>query len=148
MAGSCRYRRFAVICDRVSASRDAREAPTVKDLAERYRAEHLPRKAKSSQVNDWAMIVNDILPELGNRKVADVHHGDIVALHQKISARGPTRANRVLAVASKMFSLSLLRGRARTRRGGTQRRATPARASRGTKRKGRRDSSRRLRSPP
>jgi integrase len=94
--------------DPASDRREAREAPTVKDLAERYRAEHLPRKAKSSQVNDWAMIVNDILPELGSRKVADVHHGDIVALHKKISARGPTRANRVLAVASKMFSLSLL----------------------------------------
>ncbi len=94
--------------DPASDRREAREAPTVKDLAERYRAEHLPRKAKSSQVNDWAMIVNDILPELGSRKVVDIHHGDIVALHKKISARGPTRANRVLAVVSKMFSLSLL----------------------------------------
>jgi integrase len=94
--------------DPAADRREAREAPTVKDLAERYRDEHLPRKAASSQVNDWAMIRNNILPELGSRKVADVHHGDVVALHKKISARGPTRANRVLAVASKMFSLSLL----------------------------------------
>ena len=36
--------------------REAREAPTVKDLAERYRREHLPRKAPSSQKADWAMI--------------------------------------------------------------------------------------------
>ncbi len=89
--------------------REAREAPTVKDLAERYRLDYLPRKAKQSQANDLAMIRNEILPEIGERKVADVHHGDVVALHKKISARGaPVRANRVLAVASKMFALSLL----------------------------------------
>jgi integrase len=89
--------------------REAREAPTVKDLAERYRAEHLPRKAPSSRKADWAMIEREILPILGERKVADVHHGDMVALHRGITARRPAgvRANRVLSVASKMFALSL-----------------------------------------
>jgi len=95
--------------DPASERREAREAPTVKDLAERYRLDYLPRKATQSQANDLAMIRNEILPEIGDRKVTDVHHGDIVALHKKITARGtPVRANRVLAVASKMFSLSLL----------------------------------------
>jgi integrase len=88
--------------------REARTAPTVGDLAERYRLEHLSRKAKRSQVNNWAMIVNDLLPDLGARKAADVHQGDMIALHRKIAASGrPVHANRVLAVASKMFSLSL-----------------------------------------
>ena len=95
--------------DPASDRREAREAPTVKDLAERYKASHLPRKAEQSQKNDWAMIVAEILPALGARKVADVHHGDIVSIHNKVSERGaPVRANRVLAVASKMFSLALL----------------------------------------
>jgi integrase len=95
--------------DPASERREAREAPTVKDLAERYKATHLPRKAAQSQKNDWAMIVAEILPELGERKVADVHHGDIVSMHTKVSDRGaPVRANRILAVASKMFSLALL----------------------------------------
>ncbi len=95
--------------DPASERREAREAPTVKDLAERYRLDYLPRKATQSQANDLAMIRNEILPEIGDRKAADVHYGDIVALHKKITARGtPVRANRVLAVASKMFSLSLL----------------------------------------
>ena len=67
--------------DPASDRREAREAPTVKDLADRYRLEHLPGKAKQSQTNDWAMINNDILPALGDRKVAEVHHGDIKALH-------------------------------------------------------------------
>jgi integrase len=94
--------------DPASDRREAREAPTVKDLADRYRLEHLPGKAKQSQTNDWAMINNDILSVLGDRKVADIHYGDIKALHEAITKRGtPVRANRVLAVASKMFSLSL-----------------------------------------
>jgi integrase len=94
--------------DPATEKRERREAPTVAELAERYRTEHLPKKAKSSQVNDWQMIKNEILPRLGSRKVADVHHGDAEALHQSITARGvPKRANRVKAVASKMFSLAL-----------------------------------------
>src|SRR5215207_8070909 len=94
--------------DPTAEKKARREAPTVKDLAERYRREHLPGKARSSQVNDWAMVENDVLPRIGNRKVADIHQGDIRALHKAISARGtPVRANRVLAVTSKMFSLAL-----------------------------------------
>jgi integrase len=88
--------------------REDRNAPTVKDLAKRYEVEHLPRKAIQSKANDLAMIANEILPAIGERMVADVHHGDITAMHKAITARGaPTRANRVLSVASKMFSLSL-----------------------------------------
>jgi integrase len=88
--------------------REAREAPTVQDLAERYRREHLPRKAHSSQKADWAMIEREILPVLGERKVADVHFGDMASLHERITASSrPVRANRVLSVASKMFALSL-----------------------------------------
>lgn len=87
-----------------------REAPTVRDLAQRYKEEHLPRKAESSQVNDWAMVEKEVLPAIGDRKVAEVHEGDIESLHRSITDRGaPVRANRVLAVASKMFSLSLKR---------------------------------------
>src|SRR4029079_7688487 len=41
-------------------------------------------------------------------KVTEVHFGDIEDMHQSLSeARGPVRANRILALASKMFSLSL-----------------------------------------
>jgi integrase len=88
--------------------REAREAPTVTDLAERYRRDYLPRKALSSRRADWAMIGREILPVLGERKVGDAHHGDMAALHERITASGrPVRANRVIAVASKMFALSL-----------------------------------------
>jgi integrase len=93
--------------DPAEEKRDRREAPTVKDLADRYKKEHLPRKSGSSQKNDWSMIQREILPRLDSRKVADVHQGDMQDLHDAITDRdAPVRANRVLAVASKMFSLS------------------------------------------
>jgi hypothetical protein len=78
--------------------------------AHRYKDEHLPKKADSSQVNDWAMIENEILPAIGERTAAAVHAGNIEALRRAITVRGhAVRANRVLAVASKMFSLTLKR---------------------------------------
>ncbi len=56
------------------------------------------------------MIEREILPAIGDRKVAEVHEGDIEALRRGIAERGrAVRANRVLAVASKMFSLALRR---------------------------------------
>jgi integrase len=95
--------------DPASEKRERRQAPDVRDLAERYRIEHLPSKAKSSQANDWNIIQKIILPAIGDRKVADMHQGDIKALHKKITAEGkPVRANRVLACLSKAFSLSLV----------------------------------------
>ena len=42
-------------------------------------------------------------------KVADIHGGDIQEMHDRITeTRGPVRANRVYALASKMFALSLV----------------------------------------
>jgi integrase len=71
--------------------------------------EHLPRKAERSQRDDKIMIERHILPIIGkDRRVAEVHHGDICAMHRAISeTNGKVRANRVLTCASKMFSLSL-----------------------------------------
>jgi len=94
--------------DPAEDKRTRREAPTVKDLAERYRAEYLPQKAEQSQRDDWAMILAEILPRLGHRRVAEIHIGDVEELHGAISRRGvPVRANRTLSVLSEMFSMSL-----------------------------------------
>jgi integrase len=94
--------------DPASERRERREAPTMLDLADRYKAEHLPRKSKQSQHDDGVMI-GHILRQLGaDRKVADVHHGDIVALHRAITDTGhPVLANRIVSCASRMFSLTL-----------------------------------------
>jgi integrase len=95
--------------DPASERRERRNAPTVLDLVDRYKAEHLPRKSKQSQHDDGVMI-GHILRHIGaDRKVADVHHGDIVALHRAITDTGhPVLANRTLSCASRMFALSLL----------------------------------------
>lgn len=97
--------------DIAADKRARREAPTVADLAERYFAEHLPQKAPRSQKTDRAMIELEILPVLGARKVASIDSVDIEAMHRALTIkRGvPIQANRVLAVCSKMFALSLKR---------------------------------------
>ena len=54
-------------------------------------------------------MLGHILRHIGaDTKVADVHYGDIVALHRAITDSGhPVLANRTLACASRMFTLSL-----------------------------------------
>jgi integrase len=90
--------------------RERRGAPTVRDLIDRYVKEHLPRKAQGRRAKDELRMLAEIGELLGpKRPVAEIHFGDINALHEKITKSGrPVRANRVLAVASKMFSLALL----------------------------------------
>jgi integrase len=94
--------------DPASDKRERREAPTMADLAERYKREHLPRKSAQSQHDDGVMLEH-ILRHIGaDRRVADVHHGDIVALHRAITDTGhPVLANRTVSCASRMFSLAL-----------------------------------------
>jgi len=83
-----------------------RTAPTVADLCDRYIEDHLPRKRPSSQAEDKSQIARIIKPKLGTRKVAAVTHTDVDRLHRELK-RTPYRANRTLALLSKMFSLSI-----------------------------------------
>jgi integrase len=96
--------------DPAAGKRERREAPTVKDLIERYIADHLPNKAgKGGRHNDEKKMLAEIGDKLGyTRRVGDIHFGDIEAMHKEITASGrPVRANRILSIASKMFSLTL-----------------------------------------
>jgi integrase len=91
--------------------RERREAPTVQDLIDRYIADHLPRKsADPRRQNDERRVLALIGDKLGRHtKVADVHGGDIRDMHQRITeGRGPVRANRIVTICSKMFSLALV----------------------------------------
>jgi integrase len=102
--------------DPAGVKRERREAPTVADLIERYEEEHLPRKSVSEQrIEDERKMLAEIGQRLGRHtKIAEVHGGDIREMHRRISEsmgrHGPrrVRANRILAIASKMFSLSLV----------------------------------------
>jgi integrase len=103
--------------DPAGNKRERRTAPTVQDLIDRYIADHLPKKsAEPTRVADEKQMLKEIGKRLGvHTKVTDVHGGDIADMHRKISesiGRGGkprrVRANRMLQVASKMFSLSLV----------------------------------------
>ncbi len=83
-----------------------RTAPTVADLCDRYLDEHAkPKKSARSAREDERQIAKYLRPALGNRKVADIDFEDIERLHRKMKAT-PYQANRVLALASKMFQLA------------------------------------------
>jgi integrase len=84
-----------------------RQAPTVNDLCDKFEAEHLPRRRPATQ-NDYRSIIRlHIRPQLGGKAVAAVEHGDTVTLHNRIMTTAPYRANRTIAVLSKMFALAV-----------------------------------------
>jgi integrase len=87
----------------------SRTAPRVNDLIERWREEHAPKNRASSTRENERLIAQWIKPELGTKRVADVTFEDVDKLHRKISQKQgtPYRANRVVALLSKMFSLAL-----------------------------------------
>ena len=86
-----------------------RTAKTVADLIDRFELEHLPRLRASSREDYTRMLNKHIRPHFGqHRKVSEVDFAEVDALHRKINAAGHLhRANRVIAVLSKMFSLSI-----------------------------------------
>jgi integrase len=87
---------------------DARAAPTMPELVERFCAEHLPRRRPGTRDDYRSMIEGHIRPHFGTIKVDAVTHTDIEVLHRRITAAGsPYRANRTVAVLSKLFSLAV-----------------------------------------
>jgi len=104
-----------------AAERRAQRGATVRELSERYMAEHAePKKRPSSVAKDRANLDRHILPRLGSLPVAHVTREDIGRLHHAIGTRarrkgkrrgrardgGPGCANRVLALLSKMMNLA------------------------------------------
>lgn len=93
--------------DPVEDARAARQARTFADLADQYLSHHArPKKRPLSVANDISMLDAIILPKLGRHKVAEIGHSDIQALHNGLQAT-PYRANRTIALLSKMFELSI-----------------------------------------
>jgi integrase len=94
--------------DPVGKFKAAREAPTVASLCARFEAEHLPRLRPSTAQMYRALIKTEVVATLGRVKVAAVEFADIDRLHRHVSRRAPYLANRLLALLSKMFALSVL----------------------------------------
>ncbi len=84
-----------------------RAAPTVNELADRFVTEHLSKRRETT-VTDYKSILRlYIRPQLGATRVADVRHSDVEKLHRSIAKTAPYRANRAVAVLSKMLSLAV-----------------------------------------
>ena len=84
---------------------DARNAPTVEEMKERYMKEHArPFKKDRSVTADETNWRLHILPALGSKKVRAVSKADVLALHGSLSEK-PAVANQVLALLSKAFNL-------------------------------------------
>jgi integrase len=89
--------------DPLERRRVDREASTVKELAQDYLENYAKvRKRSKSVADDKANIDGVIVPHLGSLKVAAVTRRDIEALHNSMKGT-PYRANRILALMSKMF---------------------------------------------
>jgi integrase len=85
---------------------EARKAPAMADLAERYIREHAaPKKRPGSAKGDETLLRLHILPRLGAMKVAAIGRQDISRLHHSMQER-PGAANRTLALLSKMLNLA------------------------------------------
>ena len=86
----------------------ARAAPMLTELIDRFEAEHLPKRRPGTQIDYRSILNRHVRPHWGRHvKVAEVTADDIEQLHHKISNAGHSyRANRVIAVVGKMFSLA------------------------------------------
>ena len=92
--------------DPASLVKKHKAVPTVRELAERYLDEYArPRKKRLSIEADERMLHKEIIPLLGSRKVNGINQQDIGKLHHQYRYT-PVKANRLLALLSKMFNLS------------------------------------------
>jgi integrase len=96
--------------DPAAARAAQKAAPTMSDFAERFKAEHVDTKTKSSSARKYRWLLDKIiLPALGRKLVRDITRADISRLHH--DHRGTSyQANHTVAVLSKMFSLAELWG--------------------------------------
>ncbi|WP_181299019.1 site-specific integrase [Pseudomonas sp. Q2-TVG4-2] len=89
---------------------EARRAPTVKELCNRFMEDHSKvRNKPSTQYSYRYHIDRYIVPAFGSKKAHEVTRHDITAL-MKCMEKSPTQANRVLACVRKMFNLAELWG--------------------------------------
>lgn len=86
-----------------------REAPTLMELVERFKQEHLPRLRPSTRDDYARLLLRHVAPILGAQtKVAAIRFEDIDALHRRVTEKaGPFIGNRCVAVVSKMMTLAV-----------------------------------------
>ena len=108
-------RRAALMVARVKAGEDPKPlplapkpepGPTVAELAERYRVEHLEVRCKPSTVQTAQTAIRQhILPALGTLPLMEVERNNVMALHGSLSET-PAMANLAVDVISRMFTMA------------------------------------------
>ena len=93
--------------DPVQAKVDKRNEPTFKDLEDMYIERHIPRKRSGSSD---IMAFNKYLTVWHSRKLSSIKRGDVAQLHAQIGKKHQYRANRIVALIGKMFSLAKVWG--------------------------------------
>jgi integrase len=85
---------------------NARTAPTIADLCDRFLAEHVDAKLKPMSAASYRRIVTAIIkPKLGARLITAVTRDDVARLHHALRAT-PYLGNRSMAVLGKCFVLA------------------------------------------
>lgn len=93
--------------DPLADRQNARKAPTVADLCKDYIDRHAKRHKRPGSVKDDESMIDSIIkPRLGKRRVADLEPRDVENIHHAMRGT-PYRANRCLALISKMLSLAI-----------------------------------------
>lgn len=90
--------------------RERRTAITVKELSERFDAEHIAVHLKATTAKEYRRNLKlFILPAIGQKRILDVTRADIAKFHHDSRDR-PYQANRNIEIISKMFNLAELWG--------------------------------------
>lgn len=82
-----------------------RTAPIMRDVWKRFDAEYLPSKKPSTQSEYESQWIDLIEPKFGRQPVGTVSRGDVDKFH-KAMRKTPYRANRTLALFSRLMSLA------------------------------------------
>lgn len=92
--------------DPAGARKVSQAAISFADLADRYLDEHAKLKKKPASVaEDRRMVEQVLVPRFGQRRAKDLNYEDVSRLHGDL-AETPYKANRIVALLSKMFALA------------------------------------------
>jgi integrase len=102
-------RLLGCVADGVDPASDRDEAkrnPTIRELAERFDAEHMVGKLKPRTAHTYRNLLRRfIVPKLGTHRTAELTRGDIAQLHAEMCGT-PRQANMTLALIRKMMNLA------------------------------------------
>ncbi|HEY3401682.1 MAG TPA: tyrosine-type recombinase/integrase [Geothrix sp.] len=83
-----------------------RTATDMNALIQTWRTDYKPRLKASTQDSYESILKVHIVPALGSRLVRDLAYEDLKALYNRVRQEAPVKANRMLAVLSRLFNIA------------------------------------------